>query len=37
MTEVVDDYDIRLRTLAEAPRASFRSSTAIDRYVDPSQ
>jgi hypothetical protein len=37
MTEVVDDYDIRLRTLAEAPRASFRSPTAIDRYVDPSQ
>ena len=34
MTEGVDDYDIRLRTLAEAPRASFRSSTAIDRYVD---
>ena len=34
MTEGVDDYDIRLRTLAEAPRASFYSSTVIDRYVD---
>jgi hypothetical protein len=36
MTEGVDDYDIRLRTLAEA-RASFPSSTAIDIAMLTSQ